>query len=220
MHKHSLSPLLTTGGAGGVLAVTGLSRVGIAVPPAFQDDARHGGRGARRRHRPRDVVATVAEAIDPGGPAPTGALSDTTLDRLLVSCCGQPRRARRPGALRSARAARTEASSTVPTIPWRAASRVKALERLPLRSISRPGIWDAGFDASWELDLSGRVERRPGQGARHRRRQRGPSRRAGGTHGGARPHLLRAARRPGAARRRPEERREPAPHARGDAAAA
>jgi outer membrane protein, multidrug efflux system len=93
------------------------------------------------------------------------ALGDTTLERLLERALGgnldvQAAQAR----IRGARAARTEtALDFVPTV-----TAVGGYTRQRLAGVTFPigsgtfpdqDIWDAGFDASWELDLFGRVRR-------------------------------------------------------------
>ena len=61
---------------------------------------------------------------------------------------------------------------------------------------------------------------RPGARRARRRGERGPARRAGVSRFRGGPHVFRAARGPGAPRRRAPQRRQPAPHPRGDPAAA
>ena len=93
------------------------------------------------------------------------ALNDTTLERLL----GQVMRGSHDVAIaeariRGARAARTGAAldfvPTVTAVGGYTRQRI-ASASFPIGSGSFPDqdIWDAGFDASWELDLFGRVRR-------------------------------------------------------------
>jgi NodT family efflux transporter outer membrane factor (OMF) lipoprotein len=91
-------------------------------------------------------------------------LGDTTLDRLLDELARQNLDVRAAGArVRGARAARfASALDLAPTVTASA-----GYTRQRISSASFPGfgrfpdqdIWDAGFDASWELDLFGRLRR-------------------------------------------------------------
>jgi multidrug efflux system outer membrane protein len=93
------------------------------------------------------------------------ALGDTTLDRLVSEALRtnldvQAALAR----VRGARAARTESAlDLIPTVTTAAGYTRQRLSSatFPIGSGTFPdqNIWDAGFDASWELDLFGRVRR-------------------------------------------------------------
>lgn len=91
------------------------------------------------------------------------ALGDTTLDRLIQEVTRQNLDLRAAQArVRGARAARARA--VLDLAPTATFSGGYARQRLssasfPLASGSFPdqGIWDAGFDASWELDIFGRL---------------------------------------------------------------
>jgi NodT family efflux transporter outer membrane factor (OMF) lipoprotein len=110
------------------------------------------------------------------GPEPTSgsvdqasywrALNDTTLDRLIVELLRSNLDVRSALArLRGARGARTEtALDLVPTVTAAGGYTRQRLSNatFPIGGGGRfpdQDIWDAGFDASWELDLFGRVRR-------------------------------------------------------------
>ncbi|MGH7581371.1 MAG: TolC family protein, partial [Gemmatimonadales bacterium] len=114
---------------------------------------------------PPDTVPVVTRDSVPPVGAHWRALGDTTLDRLLEQALRanldvEAAQAR----IRGARAARTGAAlDFVPTV-----TAVGGYTRQRLAGVTFPigngnfpdqDIWDAGFDASWELDLFGRVRR-------------------------------------------------------------
>jgi NodT family efflux transporter outer membrane factor (OMF) lipoprotein len=110
----------------------------------------------------------VIETLGTGPAAPDTLvwpdLGDSTLTRLLKDAVGANLDVRAAEArVRGARAARTEAVlDLAPTVTF-----AGGYTRQRLSSASFPGfgtfpdqdIWDAGFDAFWELDLFGRVRR-------------------------------------------------------------
>ncbi|HKT60632.1 MAG TPA: TolC family protein [Gemmatimonadales bacterium] len=93
------------------------------------------------------------------------ALNDTTLDRLITELLRSNLDVRSALArLRGARAARTEtALDLAPTVTAAGGYTRQRLSNatFPIGGGQFPDqdIWDAGFDASWELDLFGRVRR-------------------------------------------------------------
>jgi outer membrane protein, multidrug efflux system len=103
-----------------------------------------------------------------GGRAAVAAwrvLGDTTLDRLMTELAGANLDVRAAEArVRGARSLRAETSfDLAPTITFGAGytrQRISAAT-FPVASQSFPdqGIWDAGFDAAWELDLFGRLRK-------------------------------------------------------------
>ena len=112
----------------------------------------------------RSVPVVASETVDPVGEH-WRALGDTTLNRLLAQALGgnldvQVAQAR----IRGVRAARVGAAlDFVPTVTAVAGYTRQRLAgaTFPIGSGTFPDqdIWDAGFDASWELDLFGRVRR-------------------------------------------------------------
>jgi multidrug efflux system outer membrane protein len=113
---------------------------------------------------PNAVPMAAGDSADPIG-AYWRALGDTTLDRLLDQALRgnfdvEVARAR----IRGARAAKLDATldfvPTVTAVGGYTRQRI-ASASFPIGSGSFPDqdIWDAGFDASWELDLFGRIRR-------------------------------------------------------------
>jgi outer membrane protein, multidrug efflux system len=113
---------------------------------------------------PSTVPAVAGDTVTPVGEY-WRALDDSTLNRLLDQALGgnldvEAGRAR----IRGARAAKLEATlDFVPTV-----TAVGGYTRQRLSGATFPigngtfpdqDIWDAGFDASWELDLFGRIRR-------------------------------------------------------------
>ncbi len=133
----------------------------VKVPAAFQQrlDSL-----APRRAAPATVPTVAADSVGEHW----RALGDTTLDRLLREALrGNLDVEAAEARIRGARAARTGAAlDFVPTV-----TAVGGYTRQRLAGASFPigggpgqrfpdqSIWDAGFDASWELDLFGRVRR-------------------------------------------------------------
>jgi outer membrane protein, multidrug efflux system len=124
----------------------------VAVPAAF-----------------REMTDTITEA--PTGPARSGdtvsqlEVGDTTLARLIHEAVRGNLDVRAAEArVRGARSARTEAVlDFAPTVTFGGGYTRQRLAgaSFPIGSGIFPDqdIWDAGFDASWELDLFGRVRR-------------------------------------------------------------
>ena len=115
--------------------------------------------------------------------------------------------------VRGARAARTEtALDLAPTVTVAGGYTRQRISgaTFPIGAGTFPDqdIWDAGFDASWELDLFGRIRRSvQAQGALVGAASEDLRDVQVVAHGGAGADLLRAARRPGAAGGRAAERR-------------
>jgi NodT family efflux transporter outer membrane factor (OMF) lipoprotein len=155
----------------------------VPVPAAFRESARDTARDTLLP--PPPPPAPVSDSAVPAVTEPERAvgsvdqasywraLNDTTLDRLIGELLRSNLDVRSALArLRGARAARTEtALDRVPTV-----TAVGGYTRQRLSNATCPitgggrfpdqDIWDAGFDASWELDLFGRVRRNvQGQGA-------------------------------------------------------
>jgi NodT family efflux transporter outer membrane factor (OMF) lipoprotein len=122
------------------------------------------------------AIPTPPPAADSGAPVDQSSywrpLQDSTLDRLIAEVLRANLDVRAAAArVRGARAARTEAAlDFVPTVTVAGGYTRQRLSSstFPIGFGSFPDqdIWDAGFDASWELDLFGRVRRSvQGQGA-------------------------------------------------------
>ena len=133
----------------------------VRIPPAFQQrlDSL-----APPAPPPATVPVVTGDSVLPVGPH-WRALGDTTLDRLLEQALrGNLDVEAAQARIRGARAARTGAAlDFVPTV-----TAVGGYTRQRLAGATFPigngnfpdqDIWDAGFDASWELDLFGRVRR-------------------------------------------------------------
>ncbi len=152
-------------------------RSAVDVPPAFREVSRD---SAARVGAARDSAGVAAGAIrdtgvaaagrGPAAPVPVSdgfwrALGDSTLSRLVDQALGanldiQAAEAR----LRGVRAARAGAAlDLAPTVTFGGGYTRQRLSSaiFPIGASSFPDqdIWDAGFDASWELDLFGRVRR-------------------------------------------------------------
>ena len=153
------------------------------VPAAFRESARDTARDTLLP--PPPPPAPVSDSAVPAVTEPERAvgsvdqasywraLNDTTLDRLIGELLRSNLDVRSALArLRGARAARTEtALDLVPTVTAAGGYTRQRLSNatFPITGGGRfpdQDIWDAGFDASWELDLFGRVRRNvQGQGA-------------------------------------------------------
>ncbi len=139
----------------------------VEVPPAFREAKADTG-----------LVVTPPPAVPPAAPPAAPAespaagltrfwrpLSDTTLDRLMTEVLrANPDVHAAEARLRGARAARLEAAfDLAPTVTVGGGYTRQRLSSatFPIGAGSFPDqdIWDAGFDASWELDLFGRVRR-------------------------------------------------------------
>jgi multidrug efflux system outer membrane protein len=137
----------------------------VEVPPAF-----------RVAKTDTGLVVTPPAAVPsarPAAPVDAGAgltqfwrpLSDTTLNRLMNEVLrGSPDVRAAEARLRGARAARLESAfDLAPTVTVGGGYTRQRLSSasfpIGLGSFPDQDIWDAGFDASWELDLFGRVRR-------------------------------------------------------------
>lgn len=134
----------------------------VDVPPGFREVA--------RERAARDSAAQAGAAV---GPAATAAasdgfwreLGDTVLNRLMDQALRanldlQAAEAR----VRGARAARAGAAlDLAPTVTFAGGYTRQRLSTatfpIGLASFPDQDIWDGGFDASWELDLFGRLRR-------------------------------------------------------------
>jgi NodT family efflux transporter outer membrane factor (OMF) lipoprotein len=188
MRRARLSSLLLAGllGCAGAPAYRAS---GVAVPPAFRETARDTSTplpppppapsvpaaadstdslvppARAESDSAVPVVPPAAEAASVDPRTYWRALGDTTFDRLLDELVRSNLDVRAALArLRGARAARTE--TTLDLAPTVTAAGGYTRQRLssvvfPIGGGAFPDqdIWDAGFDASWELDLFGRVRR-------------------------------------------------------------
>lgn len=143
----------------------------VAVPPAFRETARD---TTTQAPLPPAAVApdSAVPVVPPDSERTVGAvdqatywraLGDTTLDRLIGEVLRVNLDVRSAMArVRGARAARTEtALDLAPTVTVAGGYTRQRLSNatFPIGGGRFPDqdIWDAGFDASWELDLFGRV---------------------------------------------------------------
>lgn len=133
----------------------------VKIPAAFQQ------RLDSLAPPPAPSATVPVVASDTGDPVGTywRALGDTTLDRLLEQALrGNLDVEVAQARIRGARAARTGAAldfvPTVTAVAGYTRQRIAGAS-FPIGSGSFPDqdIWDAGFDASWELDIFGRVRR-------------------------------------------------------------
>lgn len=142
----------------------------VHVPPAFREAA--GPRGdsgaAAVPAVPAAPPATVpsAQRADSSPDAFWQSLNDTTLDRLVGELARANLDIRAAEArLSGARSARTQAAlDLAPTVTFGGGYTRQRLSSaaFPIGSGALPDqdVWDAGFDASWELDLFGRLRHR------------------------------------------------------------
>src|SRR4051812_16501489 len=116
----------------------------------------------------REVADTIIPAPAPVRESPAVAelgVGDTTLARLIKEAVGSNLDVRAAEArVRGARSARTEAVlDFAPTITFAGGYTRQRLSSaaFPIAATAFPDqdIWDAGFDASWELDIFGRVRK-------------------------------------------------------------
>ena len=189
MHKPTFSALALVAGLAACAGAPAYRSSDVAVPPAFRETTVDTTRSPAERMPPRpafDSTAPDAKVSDsvvppaiPAPPAPAGVggaqpgqsaywrtLEDSTLDRLIGEVIQANLDVRAAAArVRGARAARSEARlDFVPTVTV-----AGSYTRQRLASATFPigeggafpdqDIWDGGFDASWELDLFGRVRR-------------------------------------------------------------
>ncbi|HEY7615037.1 MAG TPA: TolC family protein [Gemmatimonadales bacterium] len=133
----------------------------VQIPPAFRE--RLDSLAPRSQPSPDRVPTAAADTAAVG--EYWRALGDTTLIRLLEQALTANYDVRVAEArIRGARASRREAAlDFVPTVTAAAGytrQRIAAAS-FPVGSGSFPDqdVWDAGFDASWELDVFGRIRR-------------------------------------------------------------
>jgi NodT family efflux transporter outer membrane factor (OMF) lipoprotein len=194
MRKPNFSTLVLSTGLAACAGAPAYRSSDVAVPPAFREATIDTVRSPAEQMPPRPAFdstapdATPADSVvPPAVPAPAPAavegaaadqsgywrtLGDSTLDRLIGEVIHANLDVRAAAArVRGARAARSEAAlDLAPTV-----TAAGGYTRQRLSSATFPigvgtfpdqDIWDAGFDASWELDLFGRVRRSvQGQGA-------------------------------------------------------
>jgi NodT family efflux transporter outer membrane factor (OMF) lipoprotein len=188
MRKPSLSTLVLVAGLAGCATAPGYRPSDVAVPAAFRETATDTTRSPAELTPARpasDSTLPGAEVTDslvpPAAPPPAPAkvdgrpadqaaywrsLGDSTLDRLIAEVTQANLDVRSAAArVRGARAARSQAAlDFVPTVTVAGGYTRQRLSSATF-PISGGGafpdqdIWDAGFDASWELDLFGRVRR-------------------------------------------------------------
>jgi multidrug efflux system outer membrane protein len=176
MRKRHLSTALLTLWLPACAGAPGYRQSGVEVPPTFREagaDSISPPAGAAPGRLPATdstVPAVTHSSATPAGPpveqaAFWRALGDTTLDRLIGELLGANLDVRSAAArVRGARAARTESALDLAPI----VTVVGGYTRQRISSASFPiiggrfpdqDIWDGGFDASWELDLFGRIRR-------------------------------------------------------------
>jgi NodT family efflux transporter outer membrane factor (OMF) lipoprotein len=149
MHKAALLTWLALT-AGGCASAPGYRPSQVQLPTAFRET--------------RDTTVEVA-ATPPAARVNWPDLGDTTLTRLMGQLAQSNLDVRAAEErVRGARAARTEvALDFAPTVTFSGGYTRQRLASasFPIGSGAFPDqdIWDAGFDASWELDLFGRVRR-------------------------------------------------------------
>ena len=139
----------------------------MEVPPAFREAGRDS--SARRLFAP-DTGGGAAARRDLAAPARVSnrawrELGDTTLTRLVDQALGANLDIRAAEARSAAPAPRRPGPRSIfaPTVTFGGGYTRQRLSSaiFPIGASSFPDqdIWDAGFDASWELDLFGRVRR-------------------------------------------------------------
>jgi outer membrane protein, multidrug efflux system len=149
-----------------------MSRVGVLLSVALAGCASAPGYQAPAVVMPAAFRETRDTIVQSPSPATLVAdsvsgpnLNDTTLTRLIREAMGANLDVRTAEArVRGARSARTEAAlDFAPTVTFAGGYTRERLSAasFPIGSGTFPdqSIWDGGFDASWELDLFGRVRR-------------------------------------------------------------
>ncbi len=144
----------------GCASAAGYRAPAVEIPTAFRERL-----DSLAPRQPATEVPTVTEDSLRGHSVYWRVLGDTTLERLL----GQALRANldvqsAQARIRGARAARLErALDLAPTVTFAGGYTRQRLSGagFPFGSGTFPDqdVWDAGFDASWELDVFGRVRR-------------------------------------------------------------
>jgi multidrug efflux system outer membrane protein len=151
----------------------------VPVPPAFRETTRDTTSAPAVPAPAAAAPDTTGPVVPPEAAGPVDqarywrALGDTTLDRLVAELLRTNLDVQAAVArVRGARAARTE--TTLDLAPTITAAGSYTRQRISSAAFPIGGggrfpdqdIWDAGFDASWELDLFGRVRHNvQGQGA-------------------------------------------------------
>ncbi|MDQ3138173.1 MAG: TolC family protein [Gemmatimonadota bacterium] len=180
MRKRHLSAILPVLLLVACTGAPGYRASGVEVPPAFRETgpdtisrpAVVGPGSPSLTDSAADSTVPAAAAPAPAAGAPVDqtafwrALGDTTLDRLMGEVLRANLDVRSAAArIRGARAARTEAVlDLVPTVTVAGGYTRQRISSAAFPvggggSFPDQDIWDGGFDASWELDLFGRVRR-------------------------------------------------------------
>jgi NodT family efflux transporter outer membrane factor (OMF) lipoprotein len=176
MRKRHLSTALLTLWLPACAGAPGYRQSGVDVPPTFREtgaDTISPPAGAVPG-RPPTADSTVP-TVAPAPAAPAGApveqaafwraLGDTTLDRLIGELLRANLDVQSAAArVRGARAARTESALDLAPIVTVAGGYTRQRISSAVFPITQgrfpdQDIWDGGFDASWELDLFGRIRR-------------------------------------------------------------
>ena len=148
MSKVAILALLTLAGCA---SAPGYQAPAVVMPATFRET--------------RDTVVRVPTSSALASDSLAGpSLGDTTLTRLIQEALRANLDVRTAEArVRGARSARTEAAlDFAPTVTFAGGytrERLSSAGFPPGFSFPDQSIWDAGFDASWELDLFGRVRR-------------------------------------------------------------
>ena len=167
MRKAAILLALLLGGCAGTPAYRAPA---VEVPPAFREQPAPRAEAAPSADSvPAAVPATpavpAARAEDPASDAGWRALGDTTLERLVGELARANLDIRAAEArVRGARSARTESAlDLAPTVTFAGGYTRQRLSSaaFPIGAGAFPDqdVWDAGFDAAWELDLFGRLRR-------------------------------------------------------------
>jgi outer membrane protein, multidrug efflux system len=178
MRSRGLSTVLLVLALAACASSPGYRSSEVPVPPAFRETTRDTLPPPAAPAPAALAPDTVVPVLPPEAAGPVDqanywrALGDTTLDRLLVDLLqGNLDVHAALARLRGARAARTEARlDFAPTITVAGGFTRQQLSSatFPIAAGEFPdqSIWDAGFDAFWELDLFGRIRKNvQGQGA-------------------------------------------------------
>jgi outer membrane protein, multidrug efflux system len=176
MRKRHLSTALLTLWLAACSGAPGYRQSGVEVPPAFRETRADtisppAGAVPGRPSVGDSTVPTVAPAPETPASTPVEqaafwrAVGDTTLDRLIGELLRANLDVQSAAArVRGARAARTESAldlAPVVTVAGGYTRQRISSAAFPIAGGRFPDqdIWDGGFDASWELDLFGRIRR-------------------------------------------------------------
>ena len=178
MRNPPLSAMLSAFALAACATAPGYRAADVRVPPAFReagiDSAALAAPSAAAAPAANDSTVPTVPTAPPAPPAAAvvdqsafwRALGDSTLSRLMDEVVRANLDVRAAAArVRGARAARTE--SALDFAPTVSVAGGYTRQRLSTAGFPIGGggafpdqdIWDAGFDASWELDLFGRVRR-------------------------------------------------------------